>query len=599
MRTRFRFGLVPAFFSRWLLILSFLLAVVFASRGAAQSGKAEAQSNSFDSASVQTSPSQVAQPPQANPVPEAPEGTVNLQSEGGKVEIDGQVILTVYQSIGSFSSKDRAAKIRERILDAAKKGTDPSTVTLIERPMWAEISGGGNLLLAVSDEDAAAAGKTRAQLATEDVASIREALLRYRSDHAWKSVVRGIIYSLIATLVLLPIGYMLRRFRLLVTAFLERWIKDRTDLEQKKTAFHVATTYIVSTVLALGSVVRWLVLIAIFEVYVTVLLSFFPQTRSVSHLVTDWIFAALQSLGKSALDYLPNLFVIAVVILVASQVSRLITMVFDEIGKGNLSFKGFYPEWAQPSAKLIKLLVYVLVLVVIFPYLPGSKSPAFQGISIFVGVLLSLGSSSAVANAIAGVILTYMRSFSVGDWVKIGDTLGEVHEKSMWVTRILTPKHEIITIPNATVMNGSVMNYTREAQKSGVIFYTTVTIGYDAAWKTVHQLLIDAAFATEHVLHNPPPFVLQTQLNDFYVSYELNAYTDTPRRMQFIYSELHQNIQDRFNDAGVEICSPHFNSLRDGNAIALPAKYISKDYEPSAFRVTESKKDSEPEPANR
>jgi small-conductance mechanosensitive channel len=233
------------------------------------------------------------------------------------------------------------------------------------------------------------------------------------------------------------------------------------------------------------------------------------------------------------------------------------------------------------------MMVIALTIIVIFPYLPGSKSPAFQGISIFVGVLLSLGSSSAVANAIAGIILTYMRSFLIGDWVKIGDTTGEVVEKNILVTRILTPKNEVITIPNATVMGGSVMNYTHEAKNAGVIFHTTVTIGYDAPWKMVNRLLLDAAMATENVLGDPQPFVLQTALNDFYVSYELNAYTDVPRRMQFIYSELHQNIQDKFNEAGVEICSPHFSSLRDGNTIAIPQQYIADDYKAPGFRVDE------------
>jgi small-conductance mechanosensitive channel len=360
---------------------------------------------------------------------------------------------------------------------------------------------------------------------------------------------------------------------------------DKWTNVEKRTPLHIAATYVVSTLLALGSVLRWLLTIALFEIYITVLLSFFPQTRSVSHAVTGWILDALATLGHAVLAYLPNLFIIAVVVIIAIQVSHLITLLFNEIEKGVLSIKGFYPEWAQPTARLTNLLVIVLVLIVIFPYLPGSKSPAFQGISIFVGVLLSLGSSSAVANAIAGVILTYMRSFSVGDWVKIGDTLGEVQEKNMLVTRVLTQKHEIITIPNATVMNGSVMNYTREANNTGVILYTTVTIGYDAPWKTVHQLLLDAAFATEHVLRNPPPFVLQTQLNDFYVAYELNVRTDNPRHMQFIYSGLHQNIQDRFNEAGVEICSPHFAALRDGNAITIPAEYVPQDYAAPAFRV--------------
>ena len=163
----------------------------------------------------------------------------------------------------------------------------------------------------------------------------------------------------------------------------------------------------------------------------------------------------------------------------------------------------------------------------------------------------------------------------------------------MLVTRILTPKQEIMTIPNASVMNGSVMNYTREAKNAGVIFHTTVTIGYDAPWRTVHQLLIDAALATERVLHVPKPFVLQTALNDFYVAYELNAYTDVPTEMQFIYSHLHQNIQDRFNDAGVEICSPHFSALRDGNTITIPEQFRPQGYRAPAFQVNGSPTEEE------
>jgi small-conductance mechanosensitive channel len=283
-------------------------------------------------------------------------------------------------------------------------------------------------------------------------------------------------------------------------------------------------------------------------------------------------------------DYLPNLLVLAVIVLITNYAIRLLRLIFGEIGKGELKIGGFYPDWAEPTEKLVRMLVLVLALIVAFPYLPGAKSPAFQGISIFLGLLLSLGSSSAVANAIAGIILTYMRSFLVGDWVQIGDTTGEVTEKTLLVTRILTPKAEIITIPNATVMSGSVKNYSVEAKK-GVIFHTQVTIGYDAAWRRVHQLLVDAALSTEHVVRQPPPFVLQNALNDFYVVYELNAYTDVPRLMLNIYSELHQNIQDKFNEAGVEICSPHFSSLRDGNTIAIPEQYIPADYQAPAFRT--------------
>jgi len=227
-------------------------------------------------------------------------------------------------------------------------------------------------------------------------------------------------------------------------------------------------------------------------------------------------------------------------------------------------------------------------VIVAFPYLPGSESPAFKGISVFLGVLLSLGSTSAVAHGVAGTILTYMRAFQVGDFVRIGTDVGEVSEKTLLVTRVRTQKNEVITIPNGTVLGGVVVNYSAEARKRGVIFHTLVTIGYNAPWRQVHELLISAALATEDILHEPSPFVLQTALNDFYVSYELNAFTDRPTNMQNIYSILHQNIQDRFNEAGVEINSPHYASLRDGNETTIPQSYLPKDYRPPAFEVRQT-----------
>ena len=504
----------------------------------------------------------------------------------GEVIIEGRHILSVYQPIGNFTPQERAERIAERIIAAAKDGRiSPESIGVQPRQAWTEITANDKFLMAVTDEDAKMAKKTREQLAAEDAGNIRQEFLNYRRDHSWNSILTGILYTVLVTALLAPVAWVFRKLRLATSARLEKWIEVRTQAEEKKTPWQIAFTYVISLIIACGSVLRWLLIIAVVQAYLTITLSFFSITRSISLAITGWLFSTLKSMASSGLEYLPNLVVIAIIIAIASQVLRLITMVFDEISKGNLTVRGFYPDWAEPTLKLIRILVLVLVIVVIFPYLPGSKSPAFQGISIFVGILLSLGSSSAVANAIAGIILTYMRSFLVGDWVKIGDTIGEVVEKNILVTRILTPKQEIITIPNSTVMSGSVMNYTREAKNAGVIFHTTVTIGYDAPWKSVHRLLMDAAYATEHVLSRPEPFVLQTALNDFYVAYELNAYTDTPRKMQFIYSDLHQNIQDKFNEAGVEICSPHFSSLRDGNTIAIPQQYIPPEYSAPGFRV--------------
>ena len=504
----------------------------------------------------------------------------------GIVEIEGRHILAVYEPVGGYTPEERAHRIAGRIIAAAKGKVPPDSVRVVPREYWTEILYENELIMAVTEVDAKKAGKPREQLANEYAGSIRQAIITYRREHSWSALLWAILYTILATLVLTGLALGLRKLRIALRDWSLRWLERRTQ-SKEKSAFHITVTYVGTTFVALGAVVRWTILLALFEIYLTVVLSFYSATRSISMAVTEWLFSALSSLGRSALEYLPNLMVIAVIVFIGSQLLRLVNVLFTEVGRGTIKIIGFYPDWAGPTAKLIRIMIVVLLLVIIFPYLPGSKSPAFQGISIFVGVLLSLGSSSAVANAIAGVILTYMRSFLVGDWVKIGETTGEVVEKNMLVTRVLTPKREIITIPNATVMGGSVTNYTSEAKKAGVIFHTTATIGYDAPWRTVHQLLMDAARETKDVLHDPAPFVLQTALNDFYVAYELNAYTDKPLMMQFIYSELHQNIQDKFNEAGVEICSPHFSALRDGNTIAIPREYIAKDYEAPGFRVDE------------
>ena len=223
--------------------------------------------------------------------------------------------------------------------------------------------------------------------------------------------------------------------------------------------------------------------------------------------------------------------------------------------------------------------------VMIYPYLPGNNSPAFKGIGLFIGVLFSLGSTSAVANVVAGVILTYTRGFRVGDWVKIGDNMGEVTWQTMLATHIKTIKNEEIIIPNSVILGSYVTNYSLLAQKDGLILYTSVTIGYDEPWRKIHELLIEAALKTKNILQTPAPFVLQNALDDSYVQYEINAYTDKPLLMVFTYSDLRANIQDCFFNAGVEIMSPTFHAVRDGNRTAMPAEFLPPDYRPRAFRV--------------
>jgi small-conductance mechanosensitive channel len=289
--------------------------------------------------------------------------------------------------------------------------------------------------------------------------------------------------------------------------------------------------------------------------------------------------------GGAFVGYLPKLLFVVVIAAIIHWAIRLVGFFFNQIQQGRIVFPNFPAEWADPTNKIVRVLLVAFGAVVAFPYLPASDSPAFASVSVFLGVLLSLSSSSALANAIAGIVMTYTGAFRVGDRVKLGDAFGDIVETSLLATRVRTIKNEDITIPNSIVLGSSTINYSRSAGTLGLILHTSVTIGYDAPWRKVHDLLIEAALATKGVLPRPRPFVWQTALNDFYVTYELNAYTDTPRDMIDIYAALHAGIQDAFYAAGVEIMSPHYTALRDGNTVAIPEPFRGSGYRAPAFRV--------------
>ena len=190
--------------------------------------------------------------------------------------------------------------------------------------------------------------------------------------------------------------------------------------------------------------------------------------------------------------------------------------------------------------------------------------------AIFLGVLVSLGSTGAVSNVIAGIFLTYTGAFRMNDRVRIADTVGDVVHMSLLATRIKTVKEEMITVPNGLVLGSHIVNYSSSGSDPGLILHSTVTLGYDVPWRKAEELLKEAARKTEHIIESLEPFVLQTSLNDFNVAYQINAYTNEPSKMAMIYSALHKNIQEVFRDAKVEILSPEYRAHRDGNALTIP-----------------------------
>jgi small-conductance mechanosensitive channel len=325
--------------------------------------------------------------------------------------------------------------------------------------------------------------------------------------------------------------------------------------------------------------------LAALDAFLTFAFGRFPWTRPAASRLRDYAVTPIRAAVTAMVDYLPNLFFLAVITAVFYLAIRLVNAIAGQIRDGYIVLAGFPAEWADPTRKIVRVLLVALGVVVAFPYLPASDSPAFAGVSVFLGLLVSLGSSSALSNIVAGLVLTYTRAYRVGDRVQVGGAFGDIVETTLLVTRVRTIKNEEITIPNGIVLSNAVTNYSRDAKTLGLILHTSVTIGYDAPWRTVHSLLIEAALATPGVLRDPTPFVWQTALNDFYVTYEINAYTDRPHDAPAMYADLHARIQDTFYAAGVEIMSPHYASLRDGNTVAIPEAMRPAGYEAPGFRV--------------
>ena len=333
----------------------------------------------------------------------------------------------------------------------------------------------------------------------------------------------------------------------------------------------------VGVLVILAKYIRLGVLVSISIIFVTLVFSLYPQTDGFAKTLLETINNALLIVWEQIVSFIPNLIALVFITLVTRLLLRLLKFFYNGLQQGKIRFSSIHPEVVEPTYQLLRFLVIAFALVAAFPYIPGSSSPMFRGLSIFVGFLISLGSTSLVTNIISGIVLTYSRGLKIGDRVKIGDTFGNVVDRTLLVTRVKTVKNEIITIPNVVVMQNEIINYSAEARGEGLILHTSITIGYDEPWRHVQKLLIDAAFNTNDILHIPEPFVLKTSLDNHYVSYELNAFTDNPDRMIDIYSDLHQNILDKFNQASVEIMSPTYFAFRDGQDSTIPKFDLPKN----------------------
>ena len=474
------------------------------------------------------------------------------------VTLDGTVLFRV-RGVSSLPAAARARLIMDRLTTlAADPAVAVESLRTAERDGATHVLAGDVTIMTIVDADASIEQVRRADLGVTHLGSIRQAILAYRAARTPDARRQGMVTALVATLVVVAsivlVLWLWRRLDQMLTRRLRGRIHtvgiqsfELMRGEQIWTALRSATL-----------VLRTIVLLTITLVYLGFILAQFPNTRGLSLNMTAFALAPLRVMASGFVANIPSLVFLTVLFFVVRLVLRLVRLFFEAVGAGTVTLASFFPDWAEPTYKIVRFAIVAFALIVAYPYIPGSDSDAFRGVSLFIGIVFSLGSSSAIANILAGYMMTYRRALKVGERVKIGDVVGDVIETRLQVTHLRSFKNEEIIIPNSQILNAEVLNYSTLAPVHGLILHTEVGIGYETPWRQVEAMLLAAADRTTGLAPEPRPYVLEKRLGDFAVTYELNAYCRDAKAMVSLYSALHRNILDVFNEYGVQIMTPAY-----------------------------------------
>ena len=499
-------------------------------------------------------------------------------TQGSPVVVDGDTLFYLYTKKGGQSALQRAQETGELIELVGKKiNLDPNRVYIEHTDIFSDIMYDTEVLVSFTDADAMWEGISRDSLAANRKQIVVNQFHQMKSQYGIWRMVERVVYCLLVLIV----QYLLYRLTCWGFARIEKKILGLKDTTLKPISIQsyeiLNTEKQVGLLLFANKIVKFIVVLLQLLISLPIIFSIFPGTKGIALQLLDYFLIPIKKIVYGVIGYIPNLISIFVIWYAVKSLVRLARYVALEIESGNLKFNNFFPEWAMPTFNIVRILLYTFMIAMIYNYLPGADSGVFQGISVFVGLIISLGSSTLIANLMAGLVITYMRPFRVGDRIKLNDTTGDIIEKTPLVTRVKTPKNEIVTVPNSFVMSSLTTNYSSSAQEYGLIIHSDVSIGYDTPWQQIYELLIQAALTTPYIEAEPHPFVLQTKLDDWYVVYQINAYTRHPEHMAAIFSHLHQHIQDVFFEAGVEIMSPHYMGVRNSDQVFIPNEYLHKD----------------------
>lgn len=501
------------------------------------------------------------------------------------VIVDGVTLFRVRGSL-SFPAAARAAAIVGKIEQVARDSRiAANSIRVEERPLGHAVAAGNQVLMIVVDADARLEGIERNVLASFYADRIARAISRYRSDREPRALAVNAAYATAALglLALVLLG-LWRLYRRVDSRLAQRYRAHLHDLHIHGFKVLQAEQLTVAIRRAVGAVHALLAVVCAY-LALQFALSRFPGTRAAAEGLFDLLISPLATMGRGVVAAVPDLVFLAILLLVTRYVLKTLKLFFGAVEQGSVQLAGFDADWATPTYRIVRLVVVAFALVVAYPYIPGSHSDAFKGISVFIGVMFSLGSTTFISNTIAGYALTYRRAFRVGDRIRVGDVFGDVTEIRLQVTHLRTPKNEEVVIPNSTILSSHVTNYSTLAKSKGLILHTTVGIGYETPWRQVEAMLLIAAQRTPDVMREPPPFVLQKSLGDFAVTYELNAHCDRPAEMNRIYTELHRNVLDVFNEYGVAIMTPAYEGDTETPKLVPKANWYAAPAQPPGEAV--------------
>lgn len=489
------------------------------------------------------------------------EGTAEdaaIEVDTAEVRLDGWRLFAVAGTT-SRPAAERAEAIAQRIAEAAADpAVDSSRLAIQPADLGLEVRAGSRLLMMVTTVDAQLEGVPQAVVAETHRQQIGRAIDRYRAERSPEHLWRGVGVSVAATAALAAALTLLAWLLNRLEAALERRYGSLAGTLHEKVGDAMRVSSLLRAMHRSVSTARIVLAALLVLVWLDVVLAQFPWTRWLSDNLAALLFGPLGTIAVGIADYLPNLLFLIVLAVVTRFGLRMTRLYFSALERGTARLPGFEAEWSLATYKIVRAIVLGIALVMAYPYLPGAGSEALQGLSVFAGLLISLGASSSVANVISGYITTFGRVLRVGDFIKVGDVMGKVTQIRLLTIRVRTIRNEEVTIPNSVIMGSNVINYSALSRDGGLVLQTEVGIGYEVPWRQVHALLLEAARRTPDVLPDPPPFVLQRQLGDFAVVYQLNARRAGPDGMIRTYSDLHQNILDVFNEHGVQIMTPAY-----------------------------------------